>query len=402
MLNFIQIFLIILLSGCKSPTDAQNNKQTKHSKEVIQPGAYQTSEYFKFLHNKKIGLVINQTSCIGNTNIADSLIRAGFQVQKIFAPEHGFRGQADAGEEIKDGIDLKTGVQIISLYGNKKIPSNEDLKNIDILIFDIQDVGVRFYTYISTLHYIMEASAKNGIPLIVLDRPNPLGFYIDGPVLVLKYASFVGMHPIPIVYGLTIGELAQMINGESWLKTDKKCGLKIVTCKNYDHSKFYELPIAPSPNLRTQRSILLYPSLCLFEGTKVSVGRGTEYPFEVYGYPGYSGGNINFTPIPTTGAKDPLYNGLVCNGFSLNNLPISDLISDKSIKLNYLLDMYQTSSKSDFFLPNNFFNKLAGNEILQEQIKSGMNVEQIRSTWKSELEKYNLIRKKYLLYKDFQ
>lgn len=402
MLNFAQLLLLLLLISCKSPSEAQSDSSLKSANQVVKPGAYQCPEYFPLLKNKHLALVINQTSKIGKTMLIDSLLSAGLKVDIIFAPEHGFRGIEDAGAHVQDETDKKTGIPIISLYGNKKKPSSEDLKGIDLIIFDIQDVGVRFYTYISTLHYIMEACAEQNVKLLVLDRPNPLGFYVDGPVLEDAFRSFVGMHPVPIVYGLTIGEYAGMIAGENWLNSKNRCELKVITCKNYDHTVFYELPVPPSPNLRTTRSILLYPSLCLFEGTIISVGRGTDLPFEIYGSPELKLGSYSFVPKPVTGAMDPMYSGRQCFGFNLHGIPLSDLRSKQSINLTYLAEAYKEYGNENFFLKNNFFDKLAGNSKLRNQIIQGCSEESIRNSWAVELNKYKDIRKKYLLYKDFE
>lgn len=357
-------------------------------------GAEQTEAYVPMLKGKRVGVVCNQTATIGNMLLVDSLLKLGIKVEKIFAPEHGFRGEVQAGELINSGKDEKTGLPIISLYGKSKKPSPTDLSGINILIFDIQDVGVRFYTYISTLHYVMEAAAENQIPLIVLDRPNPLGFYVDGPVLDTNYRSFVGMHPIPIVHGLTVGELAQMINGEHWLKNGIYCNLTVITCKNYGHNTRYSLSIKPSPNLPNMTSIYLYPSLCLFEGTVISVGRGTDFPFQVAGHSFLKGKySFSFTPQATLGNKTLLYNGKTCYGLDLRQA------HDSTFTLKYLLELYKNyPDKKNFF--NSFFIKLIGNKRVFDAIKAGKSEKEIRLMWQKDVEAYLTMRRKYLLYKE--
>ncbi len=357
------------------------------------PAAYTPSTYLPLLVNKKVGLVVNQTSMVGSTHLLDTLIACSIDVKRIFGPEHGFRGKADAGEKINNEIDVKTGISVVSLYGNNKKPFPEQLADIEVVVFDIQDVGVRFYTYISTLHYVMEACAENKKQLVVLDRPNPNGMYIDGPVLDTAFYSFVGMHPIPIVHGLTIGELALMINGEKWLKNDQVCDLKIVKCKNYYHREKYSVPVKPSPNLPNDLSIALYPSLCLFEGTNVSVARGTYFPFQAIGFPDSSYLGFYFTPQSIEGmAKEPIHLGKKCFGIDLRNTK-----PDYKFTLSYLIDFFKKSKNIDKYF-NSFFNKLAGNSQLMQQIKAGMSEEGIRKSWQPELEKYKSLRKKYLLY----
>lgn len=383
---------LITEKGLDEPT-------TEIEKEIV-IGAARFGEYLDELKNKKIGLVVNQTSTIGETHLVDTLISLGVAVKTIFAPEHGFRGTADAGEKVKDGKDVKTGLPIVSLYGQNRKPTKAMVQDLDILIFDIQDVGARFYTYISTMHYVMEAAQENGKRVIVLDRPNPNGHYVDGPIRHKQFKSFVGMHPIPIVHGLTVGELAKMINGERWLSTGGTADLKVVTCENYDHTTFYELPVKPSPNLPNIRSIYLYPSLCLFEGSVVSVGRGTETPFQVYGHPIFKNGTYEFTPTSTEGAKNPPYNGEVCNGFSLTDISIETLRETKQLQLSYFINYYNDFPKKEMFF-NDFFEKLVGNADLRKQIKAGKTEAEIRATWAKDLEKYKAMRKNYLLYADF-
>lgn len=354
-------------------------------------GAERTEIYKPLLENKKVGIVGNQTSMIGNTHLVDSLLELGVDVVKVFSPEHGFRGKADAGAKIEDGVDVKTGLPIISLYGKNKKPSIEQLQGIDILVFDIQDVGARFYTYISTLHYIIEASSEFGIPLIVLDRPNPNGHYVDGPILDTAFQSFVGMHPIPIVHGMTIGEYAQMINGENW--TPENCDLSIITMEKYTHKTSYDLPIKPSPNLPNARSINLYPSLCLFEGTTISIGRGTDSPFQHFGAP-YLESNYSFIPKSGAGSKYPKHENKTCFGTDLRFQ--EDYLT--AINLNWIIEAYnQYPEKEEFF--NNFFDKLSGTDKLRKQIIAGKTAKEIKVSWQKGLEEFKRVRGKYLLYK---
>lgn len=369
--------------------------------ENIQTGAERVSEYIDLLKGKNVAVVANQSSLINKTHLVDSLLALGIKVKKVFCPEHGFRGLVDAGEDVQSQKDKKTGLPIISLYGKNKKPTVDDLKDIDIVIFDIQDVGVRFYTYLSTLHYVMEACAENKKMCIVLDRPNPNGYFIDGPVLEEKYKSFLGMHPVPLVYGMTIGEYAQMINGEGWLLGKAKCSLKVVTLTGYTHNDLYELPVRPSPNLPNMTSVYLYPSLGLFEGTIVAVGRGTDLPFQVIGYPGLKNTKYTFTPQPKPGAMNPKYNGQLCNGFNLVDFGNEYVVGLRKLYLFWLMATYEnTVDKTTFFDEN--FNYHAGNDLLQQQIKSDVKEEEIRKTWQPGIEKFKPIRKKYLLYPDFQ
>jgi uncharacterized protein YbbC (DUF1343 family) len=368
--------------------------------EII-TGAERGNEYLPLLKDKKIALVINQTSMVGEQHLLDYLISKDIKPKKIFAPEHGFRGDAGAGQKIADDKDKRTGIPVISLYGKNFKPSPAELKNIDIMVFDIQDVGARFYTYISTLHYVMEACAQNKKPLIILDRPNPNGFYIDGPVLQPEFKSFVGMHPVPIVHGMTIGEYAQMINGEGWLEGGIKCSLSIIKMDGYNHDMPYNLPAPPSPNQPTIESIYLYPSLCLFEGTDVSVGRGTDTPFELVGRPDFTEGSTNFTPVSIPGkAEHPLYEGKECEGFKLTKFADEYIKFSKQIYLYWLLGFYEKSkNKEHFFSP--FFDKLAGTDQLRKQIIQGLSPDQIHDSWEDGLNKFKTVRAKYLLYPDF-
>ena len=400
------LFILIGILSCgnttkqseQNPEEITKTEKDPFSNEIIL-GANRTEAYLPLLKNKKVGIVGNQTSILhtekGNyTHLVDSLLALKVNIRKVFAPEHGFRGSADAGEIIKDGIDTKTGLPVVSLYGNNKKPSRESLQDLDILIFDIQDVGARFYTYISTLHYIMEACAENDLSLIILDRPNPNGHYIDGPVLEPEHSSFVGMHPVPVVHGMSIAEYATMINGEKWLKNGITCELKIIEMKNYNHSKSYSLPVKPSPNLPNDKAINLYPSLCFFEGTNVNAGRGTDKQFQVFGSPFLDNSYFDYSYIPESmdGAKNPKHLGKKCYGMNLSQTP--DL---GHLNLEWLIKAYEnTSNKNDFF--NSFFTKLAGTKKLRNQIEKGMLAEEISETWKSGLQVFEKTREKYLLY----
>jgi len=391
------LLLLITIVACGKAINPNKPKINVSQSTEINTGASQLSAYLPLLKGKKVAIVGNPTSIVFDgrkkaVHLVDTLISHHIKITKVFAPEHGFRGKADAGEVIKNGIDLKTQLPIISLYGKNKKPSAELLKNVDIIIFDIQDVGARFYTYISTLHYVMEACAENKIPVLILDRPNPNGHYIDGPLLEQSFKSFIGVHPIPIVHGMTIGEYAQMINGEKWLVNAIKCELKVITMKNYTHSKSYDLPIKPSPNLPNATSINLYPSLCLFEGTNISVGRGTNKQFQIYGAPTLPKTDFTFTPQPNEGAKHPKHEKNVCYGKDLRSVKTLN-----QLNLQWLISAYTNSTeKSTFF--TSFFKKLAGSESLQKQIEQGLSENEIRATWKKELENFKKIRSKYLLY----
>ena len=381
MAKIRQIFLLIfclLLFSCQK-------------EEKLKLGVERTENYLALLKQKRVAVVGNQTSMIGNIHLVDSLLNLGIDVVKVFSPEHGFRGKADAGAKIENGIDLKSGLPIISLYGENKKPENKQLEGINILLFDIQDVGVRFYTYISTLHYVMEAAGENNIKVIVLDRPNPNGHYIDGPIRENGFKSFVGMHPVPIVHGMTIGEYAKMINGEDWIT--KRCHLTVIEMKNYTHDMSYDLPIKPSPNLPNFRSINLYPSLCLFEGTTVSIGRGTNYPFQHFGAP-YFESNYSFTPKSVEGSKYPKHENIKCFGTDLRFQ--EDYLT--TINLNWLIKSYKDCTNKEKFF-NNFFDKLSGTDKLRLQIIAGESSERIKASWKDEILQFKEIRAKYLIYK---
>lgn len=390
--------------------------ESKHFKATaqIKTGADNYTAYLQLLKGKKVGVVTNQTGIVSYDSIymlpdrggkshqeaykrkilqlPDFLIEMKVNVTKIYAPEHGFRGTADAGELIKDGKDTKTGLPIISLYGNNKKPKPEQLNDVDVLVFDLQDVGARFYTYISTLHYIMEACAENKIPLLILDRPNPNGGIVDGPTLEKENTSFVGMHEIPVLHGMTIGEYGKMINGEKWLKNGVRCDLTVIPCLNYTRDMPYSLPVKPSPNLPNDQAINLYASLCFFEGTNVSLGRGTNKQFQIYGSPDLPNMGFSFTPTPNEGAKEPPLKGVLCYGEDLSNAP-----KVNRLELKWLMKAYaQTKNKSKFFIP--FFTKLAGTKMLQQQIEAGKTEGEIRKSWEPGLAKFKAIRKQYLIY----
>lgn len=358
-------------------------------------GAAKTEHYLSSLKGKSVGLLINHTSMVGDVHLVDFLIENKISIERIFAPEHGFRGKADAGEKIDDNIDAETGISIVSIYGKNRKPTSEMMEGLDVVIFDIQDVGTRFYTYISSMHYMMEACAENNIKMMVLDRPNPNGHYIDGPILNPDFKSFVGMHPIPIVHGLTVGELAKMINGERWLNGGVKCDLQVIAMENYTHSDRYSLPVKPSPNLPNDHSIYLYPSLCFFEGTNISIGRGTDFPFQVIGYPNKKYGDFSFTPKSIVGmAKHPKLEGKKCYGVDLRNADRPDRLD-----LSYLISFYKLWEKEESFFIK-YFNTLAGTDELKKQIESGMTAEEIRGSWQKDIDDYKKLRKKYLLYQD--
>ncbi len=386
----------------------------------VTTGADRMEVYLPLLRGKAVAVFANQTSMVKNTHLVDTLLKSGINIVKIFGPEHGFRGNASAGELIENAVDKKTGIPVISLYGNHKKPTAEDFKGVDVLVFDIQDVGVRFYTYISSLEYFLEAALENHKPLMILDRPNPNGFYVDGPVLDKKFKSFIGMQSVPIVYGMTIGEYGLMLAGENWLSekanqinaynittkpnADTPFHVTVIKCKNYDHTTKYELQVNPSPNLRQMQSIYLYPSTCFFEGTVLSEGRGTDKPFQVFGHPNYSKKLYSFTPKPNEGAKSSKCYFQKCYGWNLSGTNEQILKKlDGRIQLSYLLKAYKLfPGKDSFFLKNNFFNTLAGNDVLMQQIKKGTSEKDIRKSWEPALASFKAIRKKYLLYKDFE
>ena len=394
MHRILLVFLSLLVFNGLTFCQQQNSPQ-------IKTGAERLEVYLPSLEGKSIGVVANHTSLVEGAHLVDTLIARGMNVKRIFSPEHGFRGDRDAGEYVSTYTDERTGLPVISLYGKRKKPKSEDLEDLDLVIFDIQDVGVRFYTYISTLHYVMEACSKTRTKLIVFDRPNPNGFYIDGPVLKKKQQSFVGKHPIPVVHGMTIAELARMINEEGWLKNDMKCELEWVKCSNYIHDSLYKLPVKPSPNLPNMRSVYLYPSLGLFEGTKINVGRGTNFPFQVYGHPDLKEGDFSYIPRSIEGAsKSPKHEGEVCHGVDLRKIPLDSVVNNPGINLKWIKSAYNSFDESEnFFMP--FFNNLAGNSRLQKMLERKATASEIKKSWQKDLEQFARKRKKYLLYKDF-
>lgn len=404
---FLTVFLSVRCGAQESTTpedvsikSSQKTNTKTINDDVIIPkkplvlAAYKTASYLPLLKDKRVGIVTNQTGVIGQEHLVDFLLKKEVKITTIFSPEHGFRGKADAGEKVQDGKDIQTGLPIISLYGNNKKPTAKQLANLDVLVFDIQDVGVRFYTYISTLHYIMEAAAENNKKVIVLDRPNPNAHYIDGPVLEKGNESFIGMHPVPIVYGMTIGEYAKMINGEKWLKNGLQTNLTVISMDNYTHNTVYNLPIKPSPNLPNTQSISLYPSLCFFEGTTVSVGRGTDFPFQVYGAP-YLKGDFEFTPQPNEGAKHPKNQGKVNYGQDLRTYPKLN-----QLNLSWLIEVREQNRPLPnlFWLKNNFIDLLAGTKKLRKQIDQGLKEDEIRASWQPDLQQFKKVRLNYLLY----
>jgi uncharacterized protein YbbC (DUF1343 family) len=400
------LFSVLLMVSCGSSVKSKEEREKKkeatvvHVQPFIRPylsdvktGADNYSTYLPLLKNKKVGIVTNQTGILSDKkHVVDFLLEQKIDLKKIYAPEHGFRGTADAGELIKDGKDTKTGLPILSLYGDNKKPKPEQLAGIDILLFDLQDVGARFYTYISSLHYIMEACAENNIPLLILDRPNPNADIIDGPILEKENSSFVGMHQIPVLHGMTIGEYGQMINGEKWLKNGVQCRLTVIPCLNYNRKAFYPIPVKPSPNLPNPKAVNLYASLCFFEGTNVSLGRGTNKQFQIYGSPDLPNTGFSFTPMPNEGAKEPPLKGKLCYGEDLSTTP-----NVNRLELKWLIKAYnETSDKSKFFIP--FFTKLAGTKKLQQQIEAGVSESDIRKSWEKGLADFKEMRKKYLMY----
>ncbi|MCD6332960.1 MAG: DUF1343 domain-containing protein [Bacteroidales bacterium] len=385
------ILYLISFNSCNS----QVVFQLKH--EEITCGADRTERYLSLLQGKRVGVVANASSRIGEVHLVDSLLRLGINIRRVFAPEHGFRGNMDAGAIVKDGYDPVTGLPVSSLYSVRKKPDAADLKDLDLMLFDLQDVGVRFYTYLSTLHYVMESCAENDLPLLLLDRPNPNGFYVDGPVLEPEYRSFVGMHPVPVVYGMTLGEYAGMINGEKWLKEGVQCRLTVISCEGYDHLMVYDPPVRPSPNLPNLTAINLYPSLCFFEGTVVSVGRGTPWPFQVFGHPDFDM-PFTFKPEPVAGASlHPKFEGEVCHGIDLRNNGLDSVMNRPGLYLGWLIDAYRTFGlRPEFF--NDYFDRLAGTGKLREQILKGWSEKQIRAAWEPALNRFRKVRSRYLIY----
>jgi uncharacterized protein YbbC (DUF1343 family) len=410
------IFFFFLITNISCA--AQQESIIGHPSSDIITAAERTEVYLPLLKGKAVAVFANQTSMVGNTHLVDTLLKRGVNIKKIFAPEHGFRGTADAGENITTYTDTQTGVRVVSLYGKKQKPSADDLKDVDVILFDIQDVGVRFYTYISSLQEIMEAAFENRKPMMILDRPNPNGFYVDGPVLDMKFKSFVGMQPIPVVYGMTIGEYAFMIAGEKWLSAeankryeyyqhaenspDTVFHFQVIKCKNYTHKSRYALPVKPSPNLPNMQSVYLYPSICFFEGTAISLGRGTDKPFQQFGNPSFPKDIYSFTPQNVEGAKNPPLLNQVCFGFDLSKINVADEVGNH-VQLKWLIQAYQMfPDKEKFFLASNYINKLAGTDTLMQQIKDGKSEDEIRKSWQSGLSEFKKIRKKYLVYDDFE
>lgn len=399
------IILFLLCFFCAPFLQAQIVMPENNLRKDCITGAEKMDAYLPLLEGKRVALLINHTSVVGPelTLLPDTLMKRGVNIVKILAPEHGFRGKAEAGEKVNDGIDAKTGLQVISLYGNSKKPTQEQLADVDVVIYDIQDVGARFYTYISTMQYAMEACAEYGKEFIILDRPNPNGFYVDGPVLDKTLKSFVGMQPVPIVYGMTAGEYGKMLVGEKWMSNAASLKLTVIPCDKYDHSVKYELPVNPSPNLRTMAAIYAYPSLCLFEGTDVSVGRGTKYPFQMFGHPSFKNKAMyGFMPNIADEGPDPLHAAKSCYGMMVAMTTEEALVTVAGrVKLFYLLKAYgMWDDKSTFF--NNFFDKLAGTKELKKQIQQGWSENDIRESWQKDIDAFKNIRKKYLLYKDFE
>jgi uncharacterized protein YbbC (DUF1343 family) len=391
------------------PLDKLQKKTGSNDTSQIVVGAQRFSTYEKFLKGKNVGVVANQTSVVTYRSEADNsyreinvemhlvdfLLRKGISVKKVFSPEHGFRGSADAGEAVKDGVDTSTGLPIVSLYGKNKKPFVEQLSDLDVMVFDIQDVGVRFYTYISTMHYIMEAAAESGIPVIIMDRPNPNGHYIDGPVMQDEHKSFLGMHPVPLVHGMTMGEYARMINGQGWLSNGVQCEMEVIPIENYTHDSFYSVPIRPSPNLPNDVAINLYPSLGLLEGTNLNAGRGTEMQFQIFGSPNLPKDPYSFeyTPKPNFGSKNPKHKGTTCNGLDLRKTARMD-----KVDLSWIIEAYNHHTKKEEFFNTKNFTAHAGTELLQKQIELGLTMEEIRKSWQEDLMAYEVMRKQYLLY----
>lgn len=365
--------------------------------ENVRTGAEQTELYLTQLWNKKVGIVANHTALVGSTHLVDMLIDLGIDIRMVFAPEHGFRGEADAGAHIKSYRDEKTGVEVVSIYGSNKKPDPKLIATLDIVLFDIQDVGLRYYTYLSSMHYAMESCAEAGVPFMVLDRPNPNGMYVDGPILEPKHRSFVGMHPIPTVHGMTLGELAQMINGKGWLKGGVKCELTVIPCADYTRQTRYQLPVKPSPNLPNMRSIYLYPSLCFMEGTQVSIGRGTEFPFQLYGHPKMKQGQFSFTPRTTAGATNPPQKDKLCWGVDLRHNPTDEKLIERGVDLSYTVAAYrEVGGGKSFFLP--IFKLLTGVDYVQQMIIDGYSAAEIEAMWRDDVEKFKVERKPYLIY----
>lgn len=371
--------------------------QAKQSRVIV--GAEQTNDYLPILKNKRIAIFSNHTGMVGNKHLLDVLLENKINVVAIFSPEHGFRGNADAGEYVSSSVDQKTGVPILSLYdGQLGKPSEESMRKFDLLIVDIQDVGLRFYTYYASMVRLMDACAEYNRKMLILDRPNPNGHYVDGPILDMKYKSGVGWLPIPVVHGMTLGELALMVNGERWLPASRICDVTVIKCKNYTHQTMYQLPIPPSPNLPNMKAVYLYPSICYFEATPVSLGRGTQLPFQVYGHPNMIGYNYSFTPQSTSGAKTPPQLGKLCHGVNLSELSEEE-IRKKGVDLSYLIDAYRNLNMDDYFF-RPFFEKLIGTDYVRKMIEQGKDADEIKAMWKEDVEKFKIQRRPYLLYEE--
>jgi uncharacterized protein YbbC (DUF1343 family) len=404
--NILYIFFICL--SCAQSPQPKNTMPSEalpgqtDSRDYPDPGAAQLDQYLPLLREKRVACVVNHTSIIGATHLVDTLRSHGVEIVKAFAPEHGFRGETSDGVTVGDSVDAATGMPVLSLYGRNRKPTTKALSDVDIMVFDIQDVGVRFYTYISTLQLVMEACAERGIPVLVLDRPNPNGYYVDGPVLDTAYRSFVGMQSVPVVYGMTVGEYALMLNGERWLANGAQCDLSVIPCTGYEHNMTFSLPVPPSPNLPNHRAVLLYPSLCFFEGTEVSVGRGTTMQFQVLGHPGYRQKSFRFTPVSMPGAVSPPHRGVALYGDNLTLLSVDEIASWRRLNLSWLLSYYRDlTPENDFFLPTAHFDHLAGNAALRQQVRDGLSADAIRGSWQDGCKAFMAIREKYLLYPDF-
>ena len=368
------------------------------AQDRIETGAEQTGRYLPLLEGRRVGIMTNHTGTVGRTHLVDTLRSLGVDIRVVFAPEHGFRGQADAGESVASYRDRKTGINVVSVYGSTKRPPDSIMQRLDVLLFDIQDVGLRYYTYLSSMHYLMEACAANGKQLIVLDRPNPNGFYVDGPVLEAKHRSFVGMHPIPVVHGMTLGELARMIDGEGWLRDGLRCKLTVIPCRGYTHRSRYRLPTAPSPNLPNMRAVYLYPSLCFFEATPVSLGRGTDFPLQASGHPELQG-DLSFTPRSNAGAKNPPLKDKLCHGVDLRTSPSDERIWEREVDLGYVIDCYrQLNLGEKFFTP--MFDRLTGTDYVRQMILQGAGADRIKASWADDVERFKQTRKPYLLYEE--
>ena len=368
------------------------------AQDRIETGAEQTGRYLPLLEGRRVGIMTNHTGTVGRTHLVDTLRSLGVDIRVVFAPEHGFRGQADAGESVASYRDQKTGIDVVSVYGSTKRPPDSIMQRLDVLLFDIQDVGLRYYTYLSSMHYLMEACAANGKRLIVLGRPNPNGFYVDGPVLEAEHRSFVGMHPIPVVHGMTLGELARMIDGEGWLRDGLRCKLTVIPCRGYTHRSRYRLPTAPSPNLPNMRAVYLYPSLCFFEGTPISLGRGTDFPFQAYGHPELQG-DFSFTPRSNAGAKNPPLKDKLCHGVDLRTSPSDERIWERGVDLGYVIDCYrQLNLGEKFFTP--MFDRLTGTDYVRQMILQGAGADRIKARWADDVERFKQTRKPYLLYEE--